>query len=93
MSKCSWCGENFDAPHSKGPRPTYCKPSCRQRAYEARRITRPDERAVALVVEWWMRIPVADYDGPEPPEFQDVKALFDHLHANGYTITQIPVAR
>lgn len=50
-----------------------------------------DERAVALVVEWWMRTPVADYEemSDEAAAFADVRQLFEHLEANGYTIADL----
>ena len=37
---CEWCLEEFDAPHRHGPKPKFCRPSHRQRAYEARRLSR-----------------------------------------------------
>lgn len=38
MNKCEclYCGESFNRPHSQGPKPLYCRPSHRQRAYELR---------------------------------------------------------
>lgn len=35
---CGWCGRLFDRPNRRGPTPVYCKQSCRQRAYETRRL-------------------------------------------------------
>ncbi|MDQ1359426.1 MAG: TetR/AcrR family transcriptional regulator, repressor for neighboring sulfatase [Acidimicrobiaceae bacterium] len=34
---CGWCGASFTAPNGRGPTPRYCRPSHRQRAFEARR--------------------------------------------------------
>jgi len=36
VRSCSWCGQSFDAEVRPGPSPRYCRPSHRQRAYEAR---------------------------------------------------------
>ena len=33
---CAWCTALFVRTTTKGPVPTYCRPSCRQRAHEAR---------------------------------------------------------
>ncbi len=33
---CEWCGRPLPPRGSRGPRARYCRPSCRQRAYEAR---------------------------------------------------------
>lgn len=33
---CDWCQQPFTAPHRRGPKPKYCKPSHRQRAYQDR---------------------------------------------------------
>jgi len=38
---CEWCGESFTPPVRRGPAPRYCRPSHRQRAYEARRYGQP----------------------------------------------------
>lgn len=35
---CAWCGEEFERLHVKGPTPRYCRPSHRQRAFEARQL-------------------------------------------------------
>jgi hypothetical protein len=35
--RCGWCGRGFAAASAVGRLPTYCKRSCRQRAFEARR--------------------------------------------------------
>lgn len=37
---CAWCGRSFVRVHDHGPIPKFCKPSCRQRAYEQRRLER-----------------------------------------------------
>jgi len=34
---CSWCGSTFERTTNRGPSPSYCSASHRQRAYEARR--------------------------------------------------------
>jgi hypothetical protein len=34
---CEWCGETFTVTRRRGPAPRYCRPSHRQRAYEARK--------------------------------------------------------
>ncbi|HVU74591.1 MAG TPA: hypothetical protein VHE83_16635 [Mycobacteriales bacterium] len=35
---CAYCGERFELPPlRRGPRPSYCSPAHKQRAYEARR--------------------------------------------------------
>lgn len=60
---CAWCGGQLAYP-GRGPRPTYCSQSCRQRSYELRRAERqtgrdlgaaavsaPPERVVERVVE------------------------------------------
>lgn len=41
--RCAWCSRSLPErpPHQSGRRPKYCRRSCRQRAYEARR--RSDE--------------------------------------------------
>lgn len=46
---CKWCGETFTVPSGPGPTPKYCRPSHRQRAYEARRavVTTQDDDASA----------------------------------------------
>ena len=41
--RCAWCGEGFTRKGTKGPTPTYCSASHRQRAYEARRQARVAE--------------------------------------------------
>jgi DNA-directed RNA polymerase subunit RPC12/RpoP len=38
--RCSWCGGKIIV-KPKGKLPDYCKPSCRQRAYEARKWRQP----------------------------------------------------
>ena len=35
---CEWCGDRFKVRTGSGRRPKYCRPSHRQRAYEARRV-------------------------------------------------------
>ena len=35
---CEWCGERFAVGGGPGRKPKYCRPSHRQRAYEARRL-------------------------------------------------------
>ncbi|WP_197739671.1 TetR/AcrR family transcriptional regulator [Mycolicibacterium sp. P1-18] len=37
---CEWCGERFEARSGRGPVGRYCRPSHRQRAWEARRASR-----------------------------------------------------
>ena len=52
-----------------------------------------DERAIALVVEWWMRTPVPEYEddsSDDAASMEDVRLLFEHLEANGYTIAPLP---
>jgi hypothetical protein len=34
---CEWCKKEFDHKAKRGPKPRFCKASCRQRAFEARR--------------------------------------------------------
>ena len=41
--KCGWCGTKF-VPNPRGRTPRYCKPSCRQRAYEGRRLKLVQDR-------------------------------------------------
>lgn len=36
--RCAWCGNAFEQPNRKGPVPRYCGGSCRQRAFEERRL-------------------------------------------------------
>jgi sigma54-dependent transcription regulator len=35
--RCSWCSTRF-VPKTRGRRPKFCSASCRQRAYEGRRL-------------------------------------------------------
>lgn len=35
---CEWCGGSFDHRIGPGPKPRFCRPSHRQRAYEAKRV-------------------------------------------------------
>lgn len=35
---CEWCGDPFDHQFGPGPKPRFCRPSHRQRAYEAKRV-------------------------------------------------------
>ncbi|WP_420082951.1 hypothetical protein ACN6AT_39260 (plasmid) [Streptomyces sp. JL4002] len=44
---CDWCGEPFRPPKATGRKPRYCRQSCRQRAYEARRTRREFEELLA----------------------------------------------
>lgn len=37
--KCRWCGQEIQ-PGRLGPVPKYCRRSCRQRAYEMRKLVR-----------------------------------------------------
>jgi hypothetical protein len=37
QSACAWCGRRFGVPSGPGRPARYCKRSCRQRDYEARR--------------------------------------------------------
>jgi hypothetical protein len=37
---CAHCGNGFYPPSAMGPKPTYCGQTCRQRAFEVRRIDR-----------------------------------------------------
>lgn len=45
---CEWCGKPFSAPHTRGPKPRYCRPSHRQRAFEFRRGLRGAHERVSL---------------------------------------------
>ena len=45
--RCRWCREFFK-PAGRGRPPIYCSPSCRQRAYEARKRADPSGYAAAL---------------------------------------------
>jgi hypothetical protein len=47
---CEWCGRTFKRPATRGPVPSYCKPSHRQRAFEQRQHDRAVEAAVHLAV-------------------------------------------
>ncbi|MDP8973372.1 MAG: hypothetical protein M3N45_09410 [Actinomycetota bacterium] len=40
---CEWCGDEFERPHQRGPRPKFCKESHRQQAYRARQLRRFSE--------------------------------------------------
>ncbi len=51
-ASCEWCGERFAVRSGPGRKPKYCRPSHRQRAYEARRLANdrgigPDEVLIA----------------------------------------------
>lgn len=35
---CDWCGEPFEHPYGPGPKPRFCRPAHRQRAYEAKKV-------------------------------------------------------
>jgi len=49
---CQWCASPITRTGSRGPVPTYCRRSCRQRAYEARHeISRPAGPDPALDAE------------------------------------------
>jgi len=61
---CEWCGERFDVRSGPGRKAKYCRPSHRQRAYEARRLAAdrglgPDE--VLLSRRTWERLRDALY--------------------------------
>ena len=43
---CQCCDEPFEHPRLKGPRPKYCSPAHRERAFELRK----DERLYAVVL-------------------------------------------
>ncbi|MFJ3638039.1 hypothetical protein [Streptomyces sp. NPDC090112] len=44
---CDWCGQTFRPPKATGRKPRYCRQSCRQRAYEARRTRREFDELLA----------------------------------------------
>lgn len=52
---CEWCGEKFNRHSMKGPKPRYCKPSCRQRDFERRKMANaiyiPDDLLDELYAE------------------------------------------
>ncbi len=61
---CEWCGEGFAVGRGPGRKPKYCRPSHRQRAYEARRLAGdrgigPDE--VLIARRTWERLRDALY--------------------------------
>ncbi len=37
---CAWCGKAYERPNTKGPAPSYCSSSHRQRAHEGRQLAR-----------------------------------------------------
>lgn len=39
---CDWCAEPFEHPIGPGPKPKFCKPAHRQRAYEAKKFASGD---------------------------------------------------
>jgi hypothetical protein len=44
---CAWCEKPFERTTTMGPVPRYCSGSCRQRAYEQRRLERLISEALA----------------------------------------------
>jgi hypothetical protein len=44
---CQHCGVQFERPKTKGPFPKWCSIACRQRAYEARQLTKEYEAGYA----------------------------------------------
>lgn len=39
MIRCQWCGSPFRPPKAVGRMPKFCKPGCRQRSFEDRKLT------------------------------------------------------
>lgn len=68
MLTCQHCKRSFTRPRAHGPAPLYCSASCRQRAFEIRRLERlmAIERAANDLIdaaiakgptnEYWMRL-------------------------------------
>ena len=80
---CSWCGERFTAPRRPGPPPRYCRPSHRQRAYEARR------RAGRAGRE---REDVTGVGPPlRPSRFDVFIRVLGQVEANGRDVESIPL--
>ncbi|MGA5824255.1 hypothetical protein ACPC54_41230 [Kitasatospora sp. NPDC094028] len=70
FSPCEWCHESFRPPKPTGRRPKYCKPACRQAAYEARRDKWVGDEAVAAHAQGRPRRRISGSVAPSSPAVQ-----------------------